>query len=242
MSRLTVAFAATTLAGLLAGCTTILPGTPKPEPGPSGEDAPAAGGSCARSTSPEQCVEWRNTQPKTGEQLIAQAKQDALITAQMLCSAVPAQVWDRYLGAGHYRLIDEGRACTISSDDTAKTPDGKLAAITEIQIYLSPTESIARDLQILRSRKDTAGMVTELSLAGKPAMRVGREDDADGKGPEKEELSVAVLGDVTQSGTLRIRQSMRPPRGQPAEAPVDRSTLDAMRDAVIGEFLTVLFP
>ncbi|MFJ5984498.1 hypothetical protein [Lentzea sp. NPDC092896] len=240
--RHTRALAISALAALLGGCTSIVSGTPAPQSDPSGESTTTGGGACARSTSPDRCVEWKDTKPKSGEELLAQAKQDPLVTAQMLCSAVPTSVWERYLGSGHYRVIDEGQACTISSDDTAKTPDGKFAPVIEVQVYLSPTDTIARDLQILRSRKDTAAMVTELTLAGKPVMRVGAEEDANGTGREKEELNVAVLGDVAKAGALRIRQSMRPPRGQPTEAKVDRSKLDVMRDPVVTEFLKVLFP
>ncbi|MFD9701248.1 hypothetical protein [Lentzea sp. NPDC059081] len=230
------------LGALLAGCTSVVPGSPAPQSSPTEQGKPTKDGSCARSESPDRCVEWQDTKPKTGQELLAQAAQDPLATAQMLCSAVPASVWDRHLGAGNYRVINDGQTCTISSDDTAKTSDGKYAPVLEVQAFLSASDSIARDLQILRSRKDTAAMVTELSLAGKPVMRVGDRDDANGTGRDTEQLSIAVLGDVAKPGVLRIRHSMRPPRGQPTEAPIDRSKLDTMRDPVTTEFLKVLFP
>lgn len=240
--RHTTGFALTALAGLLAGCTSIVPGSPAPQAAPSEQATTTEGGSCARSESPDRCVQWQDSKPKTGHELLAQAAQDPLAAAQMLCSAVPAAVWDRHLGAGNYRVINDGETCTISSDDTTKTSDGKYAPVLEVQVFLSASDSIARDLQILRSRKDTAAMVTELSIAGKPVMRVGDGEDANGTGRDKEELSIAVLGDVGKAGVLRIRYSVRPPRGQPTEAPVDRSKLDAMRDPVTAEFLKVLFP
>jgi hypothetical protein len=239
--RLTAVLAVTALATVVTGCTSILPGTPKPEAGP-GSGTPAPGASCARSANPAVCLEWEDTKPKTGEALIEQANQDPAVAAQMLCSALPSSRWDQWLGTGHYRVIAQGPACTISSDDTRKSADGTYEPVIEVEIVLSPKETLARDLSLLRSRQDTAAMVTELTIAGKPVMRVGTPDDANGQGREKEELSVAPLGDVNKAGALRIRQSMRPPRGRPVDTAVDRSKLDAMRDPMVTELLKVLFP
>jgi hypothetical protein len=243
-----VVLTAVTLLTALAGCTSILPGTPKPEAG-TASGKPAPGGSCSRSATPDACLEWEDTKPKTGMALIEQAKQDPVVAAQMLCSALPSTLWDRFLGAGHYRVIAQGPTCTVSSDDMKKTAEGKYAPVLEVEIFLSPKDSIAGDLAILNKRADTRAMITELAVAGKPVMRIGGPDDANGQGREKEELSVAVFGDSAKPdggkanpGVLRVRQSMRPPRGQPNDSAVDRSKLDSMRDPLITELLKVLFP
>lgn len=241
----TLMLAATTLAvTALSGCSSIVPDTAKPESAPSsGKPEPA--GACKRSDEPDLCQEWSDTKPKTGQDLLRAAEEDLAVSAQMLCSALPANTLDRFLGSGHYRVIANSQTmptCTISSDDTKKGADDKYESVLEVEIYLSPKESLARDLSILRSRPDTSAMVTELSIAGKPVMRVGMPEDANGTGRDKEELSVAVLGDKAQPGALRIRQSLRPPRGTKVDAPVDRARLDSIRDPLVVELLKVLFP
>lgn len=241
----TLVVAATTLAATaLSGCSSLVPGTAKPESAPtSGKTEPT--GACKRSDEPDVCQEWTDTKPKTGQDLLRTAEEDRGAAAQMLCSALPSTVLDRFLGPGHYRVIaDSTRSptCTISSDDAKKGADGKYESVIEVEIFLSPKESLAGDLEILRRRLDTAAMVIELSIAGKPVMRVGVPEDANGSGRDKEELSVAVLGDKTQSGALRIRQTLRPPRGTKTDAPVDRARLDSIRDPLVVELLKVLFP
>ncbi|KOV81820.1 hypothetical protein [Nocardia sp. NRRL S-836] len=241
---LTSVLAATLAATALGGCSSLVPGTAKPESAPSAGTAEPAG-MCARSNEPRMCQEWSATTPKTGHDLLRTAEQDPLAAAQMLCSALPADVLDRFLGTGHYRVIAgsaDSPTCTISSDDNKKNADDKYEPVLEVEIFLSARESLGRDLSILRSRPDTAAMVTELSLSGKPVMRVGNPEDANGRGRDKEELSVAVLGDKNQPGALRIRQNLRPPRGSKVDAPVDRSRLDSMRDPLVNELLKVLFP
>jgi len=239
-SRSSSSILSVVVAGLLGGCTSILPGTPLPASGPSGQGKPAAGTSCARSAEPDVCLEWQDTRPVTGKALIAQANQDPVVAAQMLCSALPGGSWDRFLGAGHYRVIAQGPVCTISSDDLKKTADGNYEPVMEVNIWLSPKDTIAGDLAILNKREDTRAMVTTMTIAGKAAMRVGRPDDANGQGTDKEEISIAVAdGDP---GVLRIRQSMRPPRGKPNDSPIDRSKLETMRDPLIAELLKVLVP
>ena len=243
--RLTLVLAASTLAAVaLGGCSSVVPGTAKPESAASvGKAEPA--GVCARSNEPQVCQEWSNTAPKTGQDLLRTVEQDPVAAAQMLCSALPGDALDRFLGAGHYRVIaDSPRSptCTISSDDNKRGADGKYESVIEVEIFLSAGESLARDLSILRSRPDTAAIVTELSLAGKPVMRVGDPEDADGQGRDKEELSVAVLGDKEKPGALRIRQNIRPPRGTKVDAPVNRARLDSIRDPLVVELLKALFP
>ncbi|MEU3648755.1 hypothetical protein AB0E59_35645 [Lentzea sp. NPDC034063] len=241
--RLTLVLAATALAATaLGGCSTVVPGAARPESVPS-SGTPT--GTCARSNEPEVCQEWTDIRPKTGQDLLRIAEEDPVAAAQMLCSALSGEVLDRFLGTGHYRVIADGPrspTCTISSDDNKKSADGKYESVLEVEIFLSTKESLARDLSILQSRPDTAAKVTELSIAGRPVMRVGDPDDANGQGRDKEELSVAALGDKEKPGALRIRQSLRPPRGSKVDAPVDRARLDSMRDPLIAELLTVLFP
>ncbi|MDX8140534.1 MULTISPECIES: hypothetical protein [Lentzea] len=241
----TLVLAATTLtATTLSGCGSIVPGTAKPESTPSSGKA-AAAGACVRSNEPEVCQEWSDTKPKTGQDLLRTAEEEPVVAAQMLCSALPGDVLDRFLGAGHYRVIaDSPRSptCTISSDDNKKGADGKYESVIEVEIFLSTKESLARDLSILQSRPDTAAKVTELSIAGKPVMRVGDPEDANGQGRDKEELSIAVLGDKEKPGALRVRQNLRPPRGTKVDAPVDRARLDSIRDPLVAELLKTLFP
>jgi hypothetical protein len=240
-----LALAATTLTAMvLGGCTSLVPGTPEPESTPTtGKPDPA--GACKRSNEPALCQEWTDTKPKTGQDLLRTAEEDRVAAAQMLCSALPNDVLDRFLGPGHYRVIaDSPRnpTCTLSSDDNKKGADGKYQSIIEVEIFLSPKESLAGDMEILRRRPDTAAMITELSIGGKPVMRLGVPEDANAQGRDKEELSVAVLGDKQKAGALRIRQTLRPPRGAKTDAPVDRARLDSIRDPLIVELLTVLFP
>ncbi|WP_439659543.1 hypothetical protein ACSHWB_45450 [Lentzea sp. HUAS TT2] len=240
--RLTLVVAATALAATaLGGCSTVVPGAAMPESAASSGKA----GMCSRSNEPEVCLEWSDTRPKTGKDLLRTAEEDPVAAAQMLCSALPGDVLDRFLGTGHYRVIaDSPRSptCTISSDDNKKSADGKYESVLEVEIFLAAKESLARDLSILQSRRDTAAKVTELSIAGKPVMRVGDPEDADGKGRDKEELSIAVLGDKAQPGALRIRQNLRPPRGSKVDATADRARLNSMRDPLVAELLKALFP
>ncbi|RAS59441.1 hypothetical protein C8D87_11453 [Lentzea atacamensis] len=239
--RLTaVVLAATAATALISGCTSILPGTAKPESASSSPREP--GTNCKRSANPEQCVEWVDTKPKQGQDLLAQSTQDELITAYMLCSAVPTEVWDELLGPGHYRFIGQGPTCTISSDDNRKTPDGKFAPVVEVEIAVWAKDPLATDLAILRGKKELAENVSEFTIAGKPVMRYGTPEDADGVGRDKEELSIAALGDVNAPGVLRVRQTLRAPRGTSYDAPIDRAPLTSMRDVVVTELLKVLFP
>lgn len=238
--RLTAFVLAAAVASLVSGCTSVLPGTAKPESAPSGPREPGA--SCKRSADPEMCVEWVDTKPQQGQALFAQSTQDELIAAYMLCSAVPAEVWDRLLGPGHYRFIAQGPTCTISSDDNRKAADGRFAPIAEIEIALWAKDPLATDLAFLRGNKDLAKNVSEFSIAGKPVMRYGETEDADGVGRDKEELSIAALGDVNTPGVLRVRQTLRAPRGAAFDAPIDRAPLNSMRDVVVTELLKVLFP
>lgn len=235
-----IVLAAVSAAALVSGCTSILPGTAKPESAPSGKPEPGA--SCQRSANPEQCVEWVDTKPKQGQELFAQYTQDELIAAYMLCSAVPTEVWDTILGKGHYRFIGQGPTCTISSDDNRKTADGKFAPIVEIELALWAKDPLATDLAILRGKKELAKNVTEFTIAAKPVMRYGEPEDADGAGRDKEELSIAALGDVNTPGVLRVRQTLRAPRGAAFDAPLDRAPLDSSRDVIVTELLKALFP
>lgn len=239
--RLTaLALTAAAAAALAGGCTSVVPGTAKPQSSTSDERGP--GPNCERSANPDSCVEWISTKPKQGQDLFAQSTQDELVAADMLCSAVPNEVWGKLLGPGHYRFIAQGPTCTISSDDNRKTAEGKFAPVIEIEIAVWAKDPLATDLAFLRGDKNLAKNVSELKIAGKPVMRYGEAEDADGVGSDKEELSVAALGDVDTPGVLRVRQTLRAPRGAPHDAPIDRAPLTSMRDQVITELLTVLFP
>ena len=242
MSRrlVALALAASAATALVSGCTSVLPGTAKPQSSSSEERA--SGANCQRTDNPDTCVEWIRTKPKQGQELLAQFTQDELVAADMLCSAVPDETWDKLLGPGHYRAIAKGPTCTISSDDNRKNTDGKFTPVTEIEIALWAKDPLATDLAILRGNKNVAKNVSELTIAGKAVMRYAEAEDADGVGRDKEELSIAALGDVNTPGVLRVRQTLRPPRGAPYDAPIDRAQLTSMRDQVVTELLKVLFP
>jgi uncharacterized protein YceK len=239
MSRRLIALALTATA-LVSGCTSVLPGTAKPQSSSSEERAPGA--NCERTDNPDMCVGWIRTKPKQGQELFAQFTQDELVAADMLCSAVPDEAWDKLLGPGHYRAIAQGPTCTISSDDNRKNADGKFMPVVEIEIALWAKDPLAADLALLLGDKDLAKNVSQLTIAGKPVMRYAQAEDADSVGRDKEELSIAALGDTNTPGVLRVRQTLRPPRGAPYDAPIDRAQLAGMRDQVVTELLTVLFP
>jgi hypothetical protein len=78
-------------------------------------------------------------------------------------------------------------------------------------------------------------------VAGVPAVRAALKDATDGVGEDSEELVLAPTGDATKRGVVQIQLVLRPPRGEPSSHPVDRARLD-IRDAVVADFLTALFP
>ncbi|TWP46062.1 hypothetical protein FKR81_37480 [Lentzea tibetensis] len=225
---------AVTAAMLAAGCTTTISGHPNRESGApaSGGQTATGGGDCARSATPQNCVAWQNTTPATGSALFDKAKQDPVTATQMLCSALPAEAWDRYLQPGNYRIVEDGTSCSVWSGDDQ----------VAVKIGLDPGYSLTEYLQLFRSKPDVARDVSELTIAGKRVMRVAATYDADGKGNDRDELSIAPTTDPAAKGVLQVHLVLRPPRGSSKATPVDRTRIDGIRDAVVGDLLKVLFP
>lgn len=244
MSRRTLPLGALVLAAaaFVSGCTTTVAGRPVPAPavGSASPGPEAAGdptgqpvGACTRSGNPAKCVEWKDTKPQTGAELFAVWRQNMTTSAQMLCSALPAAGWEKYLGAGFYRYLESGSTCVLSADDNHFA----------VWIGLRGNSPLSEYLDIFQRDPKLAPRTTAPTIAGVPAMRLAAKDggDTDGKGEDSEDLTLAPTGDKDAPGVMQIQLYLRPPRGKPATAPVDRAGLD-VRDALVGDVLKSLFP
>ncbi|OKI35306.1 hypothetical protein A6A25_24515 [Saccharothrix sp. CB00851] len=224
------------VAALVSGCTTTVAGHANPTggTGDSGTSASAkasAGAACERSAKPETCQEWTSTTPVTGDALLASAGEDPAATAQMVCSALSEQALDTYLKPGHYRFVENGNTCSMWSGD------GELA----VRIGINPANALSEYLSRFKGDPQLASMVTELTVAGAPAMRASAGHETDGKGTDTEDLTIAPTGNPDGKGVLQIQLLVRQPRGKADSTPIDRGRLD-IRDALIGDVLKTLFP
>ncbi|MFT7835729.1 hypothetical protein Q5530_06235 [Saccharothrix sp. BKS2] len=230
---------------LSVACTTTIAGNPGPADGVSGSttvqtsagstatdgrNSDSGQGACGRSSKPEQCTQWTRTTPATGQQLLTTVKNNPATAAQMLCSALTGQQLDTHLGPGHYRYIEAGTGCAMWS------ADDQLA----IRVGVNARYPLSEYLTRFRNDPRLASSVSELTIAGAPAMRTGVPRESDGKGADTEDLVVAV-GAPDKPGVMQVQVLLRQPRGKPDSTPVDRTRLD-MRDTAVGDLLTTLFP
>ncbi|GLZ28182.1 hypothetical protein Lesp02_03720 [Lentzea sp. NBRC 105346] len=225
----TALLAAITLA---AGCTGVETGGPAPSAPDGAGNTSTGSGTCSRSATPQTCVEWVKTTPATGDQLFATWNEDQSRAVQMLCSAIPDEALQRWLGTGFYRVIEAERSCAIWSDSNELGIELGLYGRNSLSDYLSHYKSDPR------TAKDTQ----ELTFGAVPAMRVAIPDDVDGKGRDQEDYTLAPTGNPAKPGVLQIRLVLDPPRGKDrGRAPVNRARLE-FREQVATELLKVLFP
>lgn len=230
MRRRTARAAALATAALaLTGCTTVINGHPVAEPSTNraasiGQLSAEPDGGCLRSATPATCQEWTDTEPATGQALLEQWARDQTISAQMLCSALPGDTWEKYLGPKNYRYIDDSTSCTASSQDNQLVIRLALYGAAPLADYLA-----------------TRGSTETITIAGVPARRTTATDATDGIGEDSEDLILAPTGDQNAPGVLHVQLVLRPPRGHPSTAPVDRTRL-SIRDTVVTDLLAVLFP
>ncbi|GAA1308777.1 hypothetical protein [Saccharothrix xinjiangensis] len=228
---------------LLSACTTTVSGNANPAGGMSGSSTgdasatttPSNGQSsgqavCERSSEPDECTEWTDTEPATGQQLLTTVRNNPATAAQMLCSALTQQQLNTYLGPRHYRYVEAGTSCAMWS------ADDQLAIRVGVNAQYPLSEYLAR----FRNDERLASQVSELTIAGAPAMRSGLPSANDGVGTDTEDLVIAA-GVPEQPGVMQVQVLLRQPRGKSDSTPVDRRRLD-MRDAAVADLLDALFP
>ncbi|WP_309111982.1 hypothetical protein [Saccharothrix sp.] len=230
MTRARAVLAALTLAAIaaLSSCTTSVGGTAQPESPESTQPKPAV---CDRSTDPQSCTEWKPTPPAKGDALFQAWATDEASSTHMLCSALPDQQWEQWLGAGHYRYVTDGTWCELWS------ADNQIA----LKLGLFGASPLTEYSTKFRSNPSIAKYVKDLRLAGVPAIVSNIAVDEDGKGQERDQLILAPHGDANRPGVLLVTLELHPPRGKPKDTPTDRTRI-GFREPLAQALLGALFP
>ncbi|WNV85051.1 hypothetical protein [Umezawaea sp. Da 62-37] len=235
-NRTTLVFGAlvVAVAAVLTGCTSVIGGHAVPaSAGTSAStqapiDVEPAGG-CARSAEPATCVEWTQTAVDTGEKLAATAQTNPEAAAQMACSALSDTQWATYLGQDFYRYVENG-TCTVSSQDNQLL----------VRTAVVPGKSWSDYFEAASKDPKAIAITTTFTINGKAVLRSAPKNTVDGLGQDLEDLTTGA-GDEFKPWVLRVQIVLQQPRGKASTTPVDRTRL-AFRDALVGDFLTRLFP
>lgn len=213
----------------LSACTTTIGGTARPHTQPTPDSPQQA--VCSRTPDPDSCAEFQRTEPAKGQQLFQAWAADEAASSQMLCSALPDQTWQQWLGEGFYRYVNDDAWCELWSDDNQ----------VAIKLGLFGAAPLREYLTRFQSDPGIAALTRQVQIAGVPAMTTGLATDSDGVGRDGEQITLAPHGDAEKPGVLLIHLELHPPRGKPSNTPVDRNRI-GFRDDLAGALLGALYP